>query len=99
MTTDWIELNENSLPPSETLVWIERYTVSARGVHHEIYLGARIEGPLSKNQDPSENCMWHSRRMDDLCCDPREGFKLTTHWSDVTVKRWSLITPPELPSK
>ena len=95
---NWIKLTKKTLPPYNELVWVERYTIGTAGVHHEIYLGARSDAPLSEDKDPSRNCYWFGRRLDDLYCEKGDGLSLTHEWSDTTVKRWAAIESPELPS-
>lgn len=97
MEVTWIELTENTRPPCNELVWVERYSVGTNGVHHAVYLGARLEAPLSKNTDPSRDCYWFGRSFADvLYCDRRDGMKSTSEWADCTVKRWAPIKPPPL---
>src|ERR1700759_4525189 len=98
MTINWVELTSETLPPYNRLVWVERYILGSRGMHHAIYIGARMDKPLSTNPDPSGDCFWFGRPLgEELYAEPT-GMTLGNSWSDVTVRKWAEIEAPPLPS-
>lgn len=78
---------ETKLPEPFRVVWIKR----ERGV---VYIGYRLNKPLSTNPDPSGDCWWYGNNSEDMTCKDR-GYRFRNNFSDVTVAGWAYVTPFE----
>jgi hypothetical protein len=78
---------ETELPEPHRLVWIKR----DRGV---IYIGYRLNKPLSTNPDPSSDCWWYGNNSEDMTCKTW-NYHFNNSFSDVTVTGWAYVKPNE----
>lgn len=85
-SNDWSN-PEQALPTPMKLVWIKRK-------FGNIYLGYRLDEPLSTNSDASKECYWYGNPSDQL--SEIEGSRLAFkhHFSDITVAGWQYVFPP-----
>jgi len=81
------ELTKENLPEPNRLVWIKRN----RG---HIYLGYRIDKPLSTNEDSSRDCHWYGNPSHNMLWCENYELHFNCNFSDVTVKEWADLDLP-----
>src|ERR1044072_6556349 len=74
---------KDELPTANTLVLIQRQNGS-------LYLGYRMDRPLSTNPDASQECHWYGRPANDNDVKKSDSF-FYCNLSDVTVAGWLSI--------
>lgn len=84
---NWQELNENNLPTPHTLCFIKR---NHKG-NQSVYIGYRDGRPFTKDKDPSEDCYWTGRNVNDIDSE-NNNTKFSSLFSDVTVSHWVYIS-------
>lgn len=84
---EFTKLTENTLPEPNKLIWIKRKSGG-------IYLGHRLDQPISTDEDASINCHWYGNPEHCMLYTERSELKFRHNFSDVTVEGWAeLVTP------
>lgn len=86
-TETWTSV-QSELPDPNMLVWVKRKNGS-------IYLGYRMNRPLSINLDPSRDCHWHGNQIDNHYEMKYGKYEFHNMFSDVTVEAWTPALPPK----
>lgn len=81
------KLTEKTLPKPNKLIWIKRRIGG-------IYLGHRIDKPISTNKDASRDCHWYGNPEHLMLLTERNELKFRYNFSDTTVEGWAEIITP-----
>lgn len=90
----WVRV-EDGLPDSDKLVYIKRSTI--HGGIGLVYIGRRMEKPLSKSEDLSKECYWHGTPVSKFKINMQYSkavIHFSTNFNDQTVSKWKYVPHP-----
>jgi Protein of unknown function (DUF551) len=83
----WISIKEQ-LPEPFVPVFVRR------NKSNNVYIGFRLDKPLTENPDASRDCYWYGNSFENFIGDIRGDIKIFNNFSDITVSEWHPIIIP-----